>query len=37
MQITIQKASAVKTGNVPHYVLNGIANVLKEEYYDSIK
>lgn len=34
MQITIQKASA---GNVPHYVLNGIANVLKEEYYDSIK
>lgn len=25
------------SGNVPHYVLNGIANVLKEEYYDSIK
>lgn len=24
-------------GNVPHYVLNGIANMLKEEYYDSIK
>lgn len=25
------------TGKLPHYVLNGIANVLKEEYYDSIK
>lgn len=25
------------SGNVPHYVLNGIANILKEEYYDSIK
>nr|DAJ71603.1 MAG TPA: hypothetical protein [Caudoviricetes sp.] len=25
------------SGKVPHYVLNGIANVLKEEYYDSIK
>ena len=25
------------SGNVPHYVLNGIANFLKEEYYDSIK
>lgn len=23
-------------GNVPHYVLNGIANLLKEEYYATI-
>lgn len=22
-------------GNVPHYVLNGIANILKEEFYNS--